>query len=67
MTMHADEDAGFNFIAPNRQIRMVWIDDLFRVDLRILRAVIRTIRTSRFGATRSRPASSSAYIVITPT
>ena len=37
MTMHTDEDAGFDLVAPNRQVRMVRIDDLFRIDLRILR------------------------------
>src|SRR5713101_2793180 len=41
MTMHADEDAGFDLVAPNREVRMVRIDDLFRVDLRILRTIVR--------------------------
>src|SRR5437899_11437290 len=36
MTMHPDEDAGLDLVAPNREVRMVRIDDLFRVDLRIL-------------------------------
>src|SRR4026207_2500402 len=40
MTMHADEDAGFDLIAPNREVWMVWIDNLFRVDLRILWTIV---------------------------
>src|SRR5437016_3135936 len=41
MTMHADEDTGLDLVAPNRKVRMVRIDDLFRVDLRILRTIVR--------------------------
>src|SRR6185503_636416 len=41
MTMHADKDAGFNLVTPNREVRMVWINNLFRVDLRILRTIVR--------------------------
>ena len=41
MAMHADEDAGLDLVAPNREVWVVRIDDFFRIDLRILRAIVR--------------------------
>src|SRR5438067_747874 len=41
MTMHADEDTVLDLVAPNRKVRMVRIDDLFWVDLRILWTIVR--------------------------
>ena len=40
MTMHADENACFNFIAPNREIGMIGVDDFLGLDLRVFRTII---------------------------
>src|SRR5256885_12597316 len=45
VTMHADENTRLNLVAPDRQVRMVRIDDLLRIDLRVLRPVIRHRRS----------------------
>jgi hypothetical protein len=31
--MHADEDAGFDLVSPNGEVRVIGIDNLFRIDL----------------------------------
>ncbi len=49
MAMHADEDTGFDLIAPDRQIRMVRIDHLFRINLWILRTIVRHRNNHHFG------------------
>ncbi len=41
MAMHTNKNARLNFIAPNREIRMIRIDHLFRINLRILGAIVR--------------------------
>src|SRR5687768_9853441 len=41
VAMDADKNTGFDLVAPDRQIRMVRIDDFFRVNFGILGSVIR--------------------------
>ena len=41
MTMHPDENARFDFIAPYRQIGMIGVDDFLGFDLRVFRTIVR--------------------------
>ena len=40
MTMHANENTRFYFIAPNREIGMIGVDHFLRLDLRIFGTII---------------------------
>ena len=55
VTMDADEQGHFDLIVPNRQIGMIGIDPLLRVDLGIFRAIVRHGNDHDVGNFRRKP------------